>query len=77
MESAIRITHIPSRIVSTCQNERSQHKNKESAMKIFRSRLYEKIEDEKWSAMGKFDGSKGEIGWGIKFVATFANHIKW
>lgn len=63
-ESAIRITHIPTGIVVTCQNERSQHKNKESAMKNLRSKLYEKMEDEKRSAMEKFYGPKGEISWG-------------
>jgi peptide chain release factor 2 len=65
-ESAIRITHTPTGIVVTCQNERSQHKNKESAMKNLRSRLYEKMEDEKRSAMEKFYGPKGEIGWGYQ-----------
>ena len=63
-ESAIRITHIPSGLVVACQNERSQHKNKATAMKMLKSRLYEKIEDEKRSEMDKFYGDKGEIGWG-------------
>ena len=63
-ESAIRITHIPTGIVVTCQNERSQFKNKESAMKALRSRLYERMEDAKRSEMEKYYGEKGEIGWG-------------
>jgi peptide chain release factor 2 len=63
-ESAIRITHIPSGIVVTCQNERSQYKNKEFAMKTLRSRLFERMEDEKCFEMELFYGSKGEIGWG-------------
>ncbi|MDR2720730.1 MAG: peptide chain release factor 2 [Puniceicoccales bacterium] len=63
-ESAIRITHVPSGIVVTCQNERSQYKNKDSAMKTLRSRLFERMEDEKRSEMEKFYGPKGEIGWG-------------
>lgn len=63
-ESAIRITHLPTGIVVTCQNERSQYKNKECAMRSLRSRLFERMEDEKRSAMEKFYGPKGEIGWG-------------
>lgn len=63
-ESAIRITHLPTGIIVTCQNERSQYKNKECAMRGLRSRLFERMEDEKRSAMEKFYGPKGEIGWG-------------
>ncbi|WP_321314034.1 peptide chain release factor 2 [Halarcobacter sp.] len=61
-ESAIRITHIESGIVVQCQNDRSQHKNKASAMKMLKSRLYE-LELEKQKAQA--DGiEKSEIGWG-------------
>lgn len=61
-ESAIRITHIETNIVVQCQNDRSQHKNKASAMKMLKSRLYE-LELEKQQA--EKDGTpKSEIGWG-------------
>ncbi len=61
-DSAIRITHIPTNIVVQCQNDRSQHKNKASAFKMLKSRLYE-LELEKQRA--EKDGiSKSEIGWG-------------
>ncbi len=63
-DSAVRLTHLPSGIVVTCQNERSQHKNKATAMKMLKSRLYERSLDEKRSSMEKFYGAKGEIGWG-------------
>ncbi len=63
-ESAVRLTHIPSGIVVTCQNERSQIKNKATAMRTLKSRLFEKMEDEKRSEMEKFYGEKGEIAWG-------------
>jgi peptide chain release factor 2 len=65
-ESAIRITHLPTGIVVTCQNERSQYKNKDFAMKTLRSRLWEKMEDEKRSEIEKFYGEKGEMGWGYQ-----------
>ncbi|UTJ06856.1 peptide chain release factor 2 [Arcobacter roscoffensis] len=61
-ESAIRITHIESGIVVQCQNDRSQHKNKASAMKMLKSRLYE-LELEKQKA-DKDGIEKSEIGWG-------------
>ncbi|WP_240702805.1 peptide chain release factor 2 [Thermodesulfobacterium sp. TA1] len=63
-ESAVRITHIPTGIVVTCQNERSQHLNKAIALKILKSRLYQlekqKLEQKKESLIGE----KKEIGWG-------------
>jgi peptide chain release factor 2 len=63
-ESAVRLTHLPSNIVVTCQNERSQIKNKATAMRTLKSRLFEKMQDEKRSEMEKFYGEKGEIAWG-------------
>jgi len=63
-ESAVRLTHIPSGIVVTCQNERSQIKNKATALRTLKSRLFEKTQDEKRSEMEKFYGEKGEIAWG-------------
>jgi len=63
-ESAVRITHLPTGIVVACQNERSQFKNKASAMKILKSRLYEKLLDQKRAEMDRFYGEKGEISWG-------------
>jgi len=63
-ESAIRITHLPTNIVVYCQSQRSQHKNKDQAMRQLKSKLYEKKLDEKRTEMERFYGEKGEIGWG-------------
>lgn len=63
-DSAIRITHIPTNIVVTCQNERSQHKNKESAMKVLRSRLYEEELKKQQAEKDELDKAKTDIGWG-------------
>lgn len=63
-DSAVRLTHLPTGVVVACQNERSQLKNKQSAMKVLKARLYERAEDEKRAEMERFYGEKGEIGWG-------------
>jgi peptide chain release factor 2 len=63
-DSAVRLTHIPTGIVVVCQNERSQIKNRASALNVLKARLYEKKQDEQRSEMEKFYGEKGEIGWG-------------
>ncbi len=65
-DSAVRITHIPSGIVVVCQNERSQIKNRASAMNVLKARLYEKKQDEQRAEMDKFYGEKGEIGFGAQ-----------
>lgn len=63
-DSAVRMTHLPTGIVVACQNERSQHKNRAVAMTVLKSRIYEKLRDEKRAAMERFYGEKNEIGWG-------------
>ena len=63
-DSAVRITHIPSGIVAQCQNERSQIKNRDTAMKILKSRLYQLYQKEKDKERQKMESAKTEIGWG-------------
>ncbi|MCX6993739.1 MAG: peptide chain release factor 2 [Kiritimatiellaeota bacterium] len=63
-DSAIRLTHLATGIVVSCQSERSQHANRQKAMKLLRSRVYELMQDQKRQEMEKFYGEKGEIAWG-------------
>ncbi len=71
--SAVRITHIPTGIVTQCQNERSQHRNKDSAMKMLMSQLYQKQLDEEKAKMDKLENTKKDIGWGSQ-IRSYVFH---
>ena len=63
-DSAIRLTHLPTGVVVSCQAERSQHANRNKAMKLLQARLYEMELDKQRKEMERFYGKKGEIAWG-------------
>lgn len=63
-ESAVRITHLPTNLVVQCQNDRSQHKNKATAMKQLKAKLYELELQMKKSASSEVEDSKADVGWG-------------
>tara|TARA_Y100000768_G_scaffold258736_1_gene196794 strand:- start:463 stop:1320 length:858 start_codon:yes stop_codon:yes gene_type:complete len=72
-DSAVRITHLPTSIVVQCQNERSQLKNKNTAMKILKSKLYQKVLDERKKDFDNFSGDKKEIAWGSQ-IRSYVFH---
>ncbi|MEN8151194.1 MAG: peptide chain release factor 2 [Planctomycetota bacterium] len=72
-DSAVRITHLPTGVVSQCQNERSQHKNKKQAMNLLKAKLYQIREQEKRDELKKMYGEKGEIAWGYQ-IRSYVLH---
>ena len=63
-DSAVRITHLPTKIVVQCQNERSQHKNKDTCMNMLKARLYEFEMEKKNKVSENLENAKSDIGWG-------------
>jgi peptide chain release factor 2 len=72
-DSAVRLTHLPTGIVVQCQNERSQHKNRSSAMKVLRSRLYEHARREQEEKMAALRGEKQQIEFGSQ-IRSYTLH---
>nr|WP_058486292.1 peptide chain release factor 2 [Defluviitalea phaphyphila] len=72
-DSAVRITHLPTNIVVQCQNERSQHKNKDRAMKMLKAKLYEKKMEEQMKKIQGIRGEVKEIGWGSQ-IRSYVFH---
>jgi peptide chain release factor 2 len=72
-DSAVRITHLPSGIVVQCQNERSQHRNREMAMKVLRSRLYELEMEKRRVEADAIENAKKDIAWGSQ-IRSYVLH---
>jgi peptide chain release factor 2 len=72
-DSAVRITHLPTRIVVSCQNERSQHQNRATALKILRARIYELEKEKQREKLEELRSEKKEIGWGSQ-IRSYVLH---
>lgn len=72
-DSAVRITHIPTGVVVTCQTERSQIKNREQAMKMLKAKLYQRQIEEKEKQLAEIRGEQKEIGWGSQ-IRSYVFH---
>ena len=72
-DSAIRITHIPSGIVTQCQTQRSQHKNKDQALKVLKSKLFQLEMEKQFLNKKELEGEKKDIGWGSQ-IRSYVFH---
>lgn len=72
-DSAVRITHLPTGVVVQCQNERSQIKNREAAMKMLKAKLYQKKIEEQEQELAEIRGEQKEIGWGSQ-IRSYVFH---